>query len=163
MRSELYSIQALAKQVGASRAVTPDQVSLYGLMTGALYALSRAAELDFDDYRAVPDIDAFNSEFQLTVNSVGQGQPTPVAWLAGFYFHSAIMRLDAIDTRLSKALGLPDPKGGAVRSAVNALKHDAAAHISGNDIVDLGDALAKAQRLCSLLQDWTKPNAQNAS
>jgi hypothetical protein len=66
------------------------------------------------------------------------------------------MRLDAVDTRLSEALGLPDPKGGVVREAVNALKHDAAAHISGQNIVELGDAVARAQRLSSLLQTWIK-------
>ena len=159
MRSELFVVRALAQQLRVSRARTPDQVSLCGLMVGALYALSRAAELDYDDGRALPDADIFKAEFQLTAEAIAKGGAVPGPWLAGFQFHSAIMRLDAVDTRLAEALDLPDPKGGEVRDAVNALKHDAAAHISGHDIVVLADAVAKAHRLCSLLQQWLKQSA----
>lgn len=162
MRSEIYTIRGLAQQIRAAHAQTPDQVSLYGLMAGALYALSRAAELDFDDYRAIPDVDVFNIEFQSTAANVANGSPPPTTWLAGFYFHSAIMRLDAVDTRLAAALGHPDPKGGPIREAVNALKHDGAAHISGTNIVDLRDAIAKTQRLCSLLQTWMTQSARSS-
>ena len=160
MRSELYTIRALAQDIAATIPKGPDQVSLYGLMVGALYALSRAAELDFDDYRAIPDVDSFNIEFQSTAANLGSGEPPPTAWLAGFYFHSGIMRLDAIDTRLAAALKLPTPKGGDVRLAVNALKHDESAHLSGHNIVDLGHALAKAQKLCSMLQGWIKKSVE---
>lgn len=81
MRSEFYTIRGLAQQIAETRAKTQDQVSLYGLMTGALYALSRAAELDFDDDRAIPDVDAFNIEVQAAAANVASGDPAPTAWV----------------------------------------------------------------------------------
>ena len=154
MRSEIVTVRALAKQIPLARAISDEQLSLCGLMLGALYALSRAAELDYDDYRAMPVFADIAREFEQSAEAVARGEKVPDPWLAGFHFHSAIWRLDAVNTVLSPEVGKKPDKEAVLRLSVNSLKHDKGAHISGKNTVEFSHALSEAIRLCSLLQTW---------
>jgi hypothetical protein len=152
MRSDVQPVRDLVRHLRALNPVSITQVSLVGLMAGALYSLLAAAELDYDDTRAFPTLATFAGEFNTVLDSIDRDQLPPRSWLAGFYFHSALMRLDAIDSRLEKVLSRKPAHGSKVRAAVNALKHDIDAHLSAKTPVVFGDAVLHGQRLVADLQ-----------
>src|ERR1051325_4822886 len=129
--TERAEVRALAAKVAALHPRGRGEVSLVGFMTGALHALERAAQLNYDDSRAKPVLAEFTSEFQKTLKSLTRGTTRPHAWLAGFYLHSAMLRLDAVDVRLNKHPRAKPFKSTRVHGAVNSLKHDLDAHLSG--------------------------------
>jgi hypothetical protein len=120
-------------------------------MAGALHALDRAAQLNYDDARGRPDRDRSAREFRLAVRAVTQGRARSNAWLAGFYLDSALMRLAALNTRLNKLLGTSDDRLRDVRQIVNSLKHDVDAHIGRPWTLRFGDAIVAAKILIDRL------------
>jgi hypothetical protein len=126
---ERNAIKGLAERLVQLRPKTAAQISLIGFMAGALHALDRAAQLNYDDARAKPDQDQFAAEFRTTMKAVSRGRVRPNAWLAGFYLDSALMRMAALNARLNKLLGTKDDRVRTVRRIVNSFKHDVDAHI----------------------------------
>jgi len=145
-------IRKLARRIADLDPRSPDEISLVGFMTGALHALDRAAQLNYDDSRAKPVPAQFAKEFCSVLAAVSRGRGRPNAWLGGFYLHSAMMRLAALNERLNKVLGQTDDRARIVRRAVNSLKHHAGAHISGTRPVLYADALRAAEIVCERLE-----------
>ncbi len=148
---ERRTISHLAGRLTELHPRTPEQVSLLGFMAGALHALDRAAQLNYDDGRATPDPDVFAREFRVTIKSIARRRTRPNAWLAGFYLDSALMRLAAINTRLNKLLGTRDDRLPVVRRIVNSLKHDVDAHIGRPWSLKFANAVGAAKILSDRL------------
>ena len=144
-------ISELAERLTELRPKTAAEVSLLGFMAGALHALDRAAQLNYDDSRARPDRQAFAREFRGTVKAVARQRARANAWLAGFYLDSALMRLAALNTRLNKLLGTSDDRVRSVRRIVNSLKHDVDAHIGRPWNLRFSDAIGAAKILSDRL------------
>ena len=147
-RGQAQSVRVLIERVGRLNPTTNDQIASVGFMTGALYALGRAIELRYDDTRASPDPSMMKTEFRDTLSAMARDAELPQPWLAGFYFHSATMRLAALNERLDRSKDLAK----AIRQSVNSLKHDADAHISGRRTVHLPQVVKAAEDLCGLLE-----------
>jgi hypothetical protein len=145
------TISDLAERLLDLHPKTATQVSLLGFMAGALHALDRAAQLNYDDARSHPDRKHFATEFRTTVRAVARRRARPNAWLAGFYLDSALMRLSALNARLNKVLGTEDDRLRVVRRIVNNLKHDADAHIGTDWNLRFGDAIGAAKILSDRL------------
>ena len=145
--AERKTIRGLAERFDEIRPATAAQVSLVGFMVGALHALDRAAQLNYDDARAQPRQDQFALEFRTSMKAVARGRARPNAWLAGFYLDSALMRLAALNTRLNKLLGTRDDRVRTVRRIVNSLKHDVDAHIGRAWQLRFSDAIGAAKVL----------------
>lgn len=73
-------------------------------LLGALYGLSRAQELGFQD-RAAGQIASYAAYLENDAAAVSEGQLPNRLWLAGFYFNSSIQRLAAAFDRIPKMLG----------------------------------------------------------
>ena len=145
------TISSLAERLLDLHPKTAAQVSLLGFMAGALHALDRAAQLNYDDARSYPDRKHFATEFRTTVRAVARRRARPNAWLAGFYLDSALMRLSALNTRLNEVLGTEDDRIRVVRRIVNNLKHDPDAHIGTGWNLRFGDAIGAAKILSDRL------------
>ena len=150
--TERSEIRALASRVAGLDPRTRSHVSLVGFMAGALHALDRAAQLNYSDTRAKPKLAEFAIEFRTTLKSIDRNRKRPTGWLAGFYLHSAILRLDAVDVRLNKL-----PKAGkyrptSIHGAVKSLKHDEDAHLSGTKNVSFSQTLRDAKTICERLE-----------
>ena len=145
-------IRALASRVGGLQPRTKAEVSLVGFIAGALHALDRAAQLNYDDARSRPVLAEFASEFRTTLKSIKRGARRPNAWLGGFYLHSAMLRIDAVNVRLNKVPGAGPFTPTATHAAANSLKHDADAHLSGTKNVSFAVALRDAQAVCRGLE-----------
>src|SRR2546422_591207 len=90
MTTRRRNIRAWAARLGDVRRRTDADVSLLGIMAGALYSLDRADQLGYQDARGQSrDLGFFASEFSATLKSLGKGHQPPRGWLAGFYFISA--------------------------------------------------------------------------
>src|SRR5512142_1796822 len=122
--SERFLVRALAARLAALGPRTNAQISLVGFTAGALHGLDRAAQLNFDDSRSRPIPQQFAREFKTTLKAISRGGGRPDAWLAGFYLHSAMLRLAAVNERLNKLLRTKDDRARAIRRAANSLKHD---------------------------------------
>ena len=146
-KSEITPVRALAGRIGSLHPKSDAQIANVGLMAGALYALERAVELGYDDTRSAPNPNGFAKEFREALGALSRGSPVPDAWLSGFYFHSAIMRLAALNERLDRAKDV----AAKSRNSVNSLKHEADAHISGRRTIAFAQALKEAEDLCTLL------------
>ena len=142
----------MAKRVGLLTPTTPEQIALVAFMAGALYALHRSLQLRFDDSRMTPDLAKTPAELQEVLRAVGATAPVSEAWLSGFYVDSAMMRLSALDERLSKHLGTKRILSPLVPDAVNSMKHDVDAGIGAGWPVRLADTLFAAEQLCECLQ-----------
>jgi hypothetical protein len=125
---------------------------LLGFTAGALHALDRAAQLNFDDSRTRPVDSAFAREFRITLNAIARGRGRPNAWLAGFYLHSAMLRIAAVNERLNNLLGAREDRTHLIRRAVNSLKHHVDAHISGRRTVPYAEVLRGARVVCERLE-----------
>ena len=138
-------INGLAERLLDLHPKTAAQVSLLGFMAGALHALDRAAQLNYDDGRSQPDPKAFTTEFRSAIRAIARRRARPNAWLAGFYLDSALMRLSALNARLNELLGTEDDRIPVVRRIVNNLKHDPDAHIGRGWNLKFGDAIGAAK------------------
>jgi hypothetical protein len=152
MHTESAQLRALARQVGQLKPTSATEVSLVRLMAGAIYSLLAAADLGYDDSRVVPAIAPFAAEFRQTLDAIERGVQPPPDWIAGLHFHSGLMRLDAVDTRVASVLGRKPAHGSRVRNAVNSLKHDEDAHLSGKHPLTFKDAVVAAERMVIMLQ-----------
>jgi len=150
--SQRAVVRNLATRLRALNPRTNAQVSLVGFATGALHALDRAAQLNFDDARAKPSATEFGKEFKKVLAAISRGRGRPNAWLAGFYLHSAMLRLAAVNERLNKLLRTRDDRVRSVRRAVNSLKHHVDAHISGKRTVLYAEVLRAAEIVCQRLE-----------
>lgn len=145
-------IKALAARVAALAPRDNAAVSLVGFMAGALHAMDRAAQLSYDDSRMRPNRAQFATEFRTTLKSISRGRGRPPAWLAGFYLHSAMLRLDAVDVRLNELPAAGSFSPTATHPAVNSLKHDTDAHLSGTRNVSFNAVLRDAGSICARLE-----------
>jgi hypothetical protein len=150
--TERSVVRGLAAQVAALTPRTNDQISLLGFTAGALHALDRAAQLTFDDARGRPIPAQFAREFKTTLKAISRGRSRPNAWLAGFYLHSAMLRLVAVNERLNTLSRTRDDRLRDVRRAVNSLKHHVDAHISGKRTIQFSEVLRGAQIVCERLE-----------
>lgn len=79
-----------------------EDCALRGLALGALYALRRASELGYTDRTGAKLPIEYADELAAVAHDLTTGpEVTNLAWLAAFYFNSAIMRLDALGDRLA--------------------------------------------------------------
>jgi len=147
-RSHAESVRSLARRVNSLRPTSDAQIANVGFMTGALYALERAIDLGYDDARLSPNPATMATEFAATLTAISATREPPASWLAGFFFHSATMRLAALNERLDRSKDV----AAAVRKSVNSLKHEADAHISGRRTVRFDQVLKAAEDLCALLE-----------
>jgi hypothetical protein len=146
-------VRGLATRLAVLEPRTKAHISLVGYACGALHALDRAAQLNFDDARGTPDPTTFAREFKTTLLAVARARTRPNAWLAGFYLHSAMVRIAAVNERLNEILGTKDDRTRAIRRAVNSLKHHVDAHISGKRTVPYAEVLRGATILCERLEN----------
>ncbi len=147
-RKETETVRALATRIARLHPTSQAQIANVGFMAGALYALGRALHLGYDDTRAFPDAARMAGEFAVALSAISRGGEPPQPWLAGFFFHSATMRLAALNERLDRARDVAP----SIRRSVNSLKHESDAHISGKRTVRLGQVLKAAEDLCGLLE-----------
>jgi hypothetical protein len=145
-------VRGLASRLAALDPTSKAQISLVGFTAGALHALDRAAQLNFEDARGQPVPAQFAREFKTTLNAISRGRGRPNAWLAGFYLHSAMLRLAAVNERLNTLVRTRDDRARSVRRAVNSLKHHVDAHISGKRTVPFAEVLRAAQIVCKRLE-----------
>ena len=153
--SSTEKVQDIAKQLGKNgpSSSSPEELGMYSFLIGALYDLSRALELGFDDEAPVA-----NSE-SLVAIAERVAQPNAVngvddAWRAGLYFNSAILRIHAVNARIQKHTGKRDRKALQVGADVTALKHDPDALVSGRTATvedAIGDASQVVSRLSKVL------------
>jgi hypothetical protein len=142
------TLQALANRLARLRPTSNTDIANVGFMAGALYALSRALDLRYDDARASPDPQSMAREFTATAVALASNQEPPAPWLAGFYFHAGTMRLAALNERLDRDKDV----AAKVRRSVNSLKHDPDAQISGHRTVTFDIALKAAEDLFGILE-----------
>jgi len=149
---DLETVRRLAGRMAALRPTTPEEIALLAFMAGTLYGLGRAVELRFDDARMTPDIPKAPSELRDTFAANAGGSAPPDAWLSGFYFDSAIMRISALRERVNKYLGTKPDVAQKVHNVVNKLKHDVDADIAVGWSIRFADVLKAAEDLCGLLE-----------
>jgi hypothetical protein len=84
MRSDVEPVRDLVRQLRTLNPASITQVSLVGLMAGALYSLLAAAELDYDDARAFPALAPFAKEFANALDAMEQSNPRRSLGSPGF-------------------------------------------------------------------------------
>ena len=100
MSTRVGHIRAWAARLAGYHPTGP-RVSLLGLMTGVLHSLVKADQLGYRDARGqAPQLKVFVKNFRETLMAVGNGEPPPDSWRAGFYFNSALVRLAPLVERL---------------------------------------------------------------
>ena len=149
---DLETVRRLASRMAALRPTTPSEIALLAFMAGTLYCLDRAVELRFDDARMTPDLTKAPVELHETFTAVAGASAVPEAWLSGFYFDSAIMRISALNERIDNYLGTKRDVARKVRKVVNKLKHAVDAGIAAGWRVRFADVLRAADDLCGLLE-----------
>ncbi len=149
-------VRRLARRLAALKSSDRRDVSLLGLMAGALHLLDRAAQLGYADQRGTsPDVATFAGEFHTTLKALGRGVELPRQWRAGFYFISALFRLAALNPRLRDRFprGWPDDVARSnLMQDVNRLKHSLRAHPISRLTTRFGLALAIADAMCTRLE-----------
>ena len=153
---EVATIRGLANRMAALTPQNPGEVALLAFAAGTLYALSRAAELRFDDARMTPDLTKTPQELRTVLAAIGSGTIVPDAWLSGFHVDSAMMRLAALNERIDKYLGQKRDLAQRIRQIVNDLKHDIDAGIASGWKIKFADVLKGAEDLCGLLEQAIK-------
>ena len=130
-------------------------VSLIGIMAGALHSLQKADQLGYRDERGQSrDISFFTSEFRTTLTSIGKGYPPGERWLAGFYFMSALVRLAALLDRLD--LPLAARSRAHLMHDVDWFKHRDEQHPVSRMVTTWAEALKVASDTCGALEDRLK-------
>ena len=144
----------IQKLIAAAASFTPansDEVALYSSMLGALYALREARYLGYSDDLAKAQAPQAALRAASVAQSLVAGTKPDDAWLSGFYFNSALMRLSALNERLDTYAGFRRDSAAKVRKAVNALKHDVDAHLWSGWDMTFAEALTAAGALCEHL------------
>jgi hypothetical protein len=134
----------------------PDDVSLLGIMAGALYSLVKAEELSYQDARGqAPDLEQLASEFRTTLKRIGNGDPPPRTWQGGFYFVSALVRLSPLLQRLGLN-SMEEQSRVHVREDVNWFKHSEEQHPVSPMRTSWDDALSVAHDVYEELESLLK-------
>ena len=148
----LNRIKAISDRASKIRPVTNAEIASTNLLAGAIYSLQQAAKLDYDDSRANPDPEVSTQEFRHSVIKMSQGEIPDVAWLAGYYLNSALLRLAPLNERINKhsqtEYDITD-----VRRLVNKIKHEPEAQMGADWHVTLGDAVDASDILCKRLEE----------
>jgi hypothetical protein len=122
-----------AEQLSGLQPSKQDEIAAIGFMVGAVYALLNAARLGYDDARNTHGASALKEEFARTASALARNTSPENAWLAGFYFSSALMRIAALHERIViMRTGKRKRKTIEVGRIVNKLKHETDAHVRGD-------------------------------
>jgi hypothetical protein len=95
----LTRLEALSREV-------PELAHTFSFMVGAVYSLREArarGHRDRADYAETDRADHLRRLHAVVAALSDDGSPQPV-WIAGFYYNSAIMRIDACYERFLKAM-----------------------------------------------------------
>lgn len=131
-KKELEDISERIAQLNPSNA---SELALLGYILGAVYSLRKVIQISKSDY-----IDEHvNSEFGNTVRDVAlrmaKEEEVHPDWLAGYYFNSAIHRIDSLSERVSDYVYRDKGKKSKFSSKVNRdvrlLKHRISGIIEG--------------------------------
>jgi len=90
----------------------PTLIHIWRFAIGAAYGLDEALELDHIE-RSTHTLDDFPKhvlDAKLVISQLLNRSITEKAWRSGFYFHSALMRIDAFSERILKTLLLAPNK-----------------------------------------------------
>ena len=150
-RDDLARVSRLATQLAALAPKGEDLATLLAFMAGALYALGLAVGLEFDDARMTPTGSAIAAEVHDALVALATAGSPPAPWRSGFYVDSALMRLAAIDERLSKYLKRQRILPAGIADTVNHLKHDTDAGIRQGWRIRFDDLLGAAEVLTAEL------------
>ena len=83
-------IRALAARILDVRLQTGAEVSLVGVLAGALYSLEKADQVGYKDHRGRSrEVKVFGDEFRTTLKKISKGEQPPLTWMGGYYFISA--------------------------------------------------------------------------
>jgi hypothetical protein len=148
----LNRLQEISHRASKIRPVTNAEIASMNLLTGILYSLHQAAKLDYDDSRANPNPEASTQEFRRSVINMSQGLSPEVAWLAGFYLNSALLRLAPLNERINEHSHTERDIPG-IRRLVNKIKHDPEAQMGATWHITLVDAVNASEILCQRLED----------
>jgi hypothetical protein len=148
----LNRLQVISERASKIRPVTNAEIASMNLLVGVIYSLQQAAKLDYDDNRANPDPRISTQEFRHSVIKMSQGVTPDVAWLAGYYLNSAILRLAPLNERINKhshtEYDITD-----VRRLNNKIKHEPEAQMGAEWHITLGDVVDASDILCKRLED----------
>jgi hypothetical protein len=149
---QLDRLRRIADRLSDCHPIEDAEIASANLMAGALYALHRAADLDYDDSRSHPNPEASTREFRQTALNVDRHCPPERAWLSGFYLTSALLRMAALNERINKHAGTTGDIA-AVRQLVNKIKHEPGAQMAQPWHLTLPDAVGALEALCKRLED----------
>jgi hypothetical protein len=159
MQSELDRIARKLAQCSTS---SVDEQAILGFLVGALYALRRSVELQYSDRTGSNLPTDYGKSLTGVAAELGVGSTTnDRAWMATFYFNSAVLRLSAAGDRM---IGLKvrarrrtgrGPVGrhnrtDPVRSDAEALKHPPGGLLKGRS-VGLREATHRLEELTDTL------------
>jgi hypothetical protein len=151
MSTRVGTIRAWAARLSKLERRTDPDVSLLGIMAGALHSLEKADQLGYQDARGQSrNLAFFASEFRRTLKSIGKGDQPPQRWLAGFYFISALVRLAALLDRLK--LPLATRSRAHLMHDVDWFKHRDEDHPVSRMVTSWDEALKVANDTCSALE-----------
>lgn len=93
-------VVTIAAKASALKPKTVEEVGLFGTFMGVLFALDRAAALEYDGER-LKDAAGMKDEFLAVARALSSdGSRLPQAWEAGFYVTDFVFRLEALGTRM---------------------------------------------------------------
>jgi hypothetical protein len=150
--ADISELVSTARRLGQLRTVTDDDTAAIGFMLGAVYALLRAATLQYSDARNAARKDVLQAEFTRVAGALGKGASPEPDWLGGFYFSSALMRIAALNERIDKMAGYRRDLAAKVRRVVNKLKHDSDAHVCGDWDIQFSEVVHVTSALCEGLE-----------
>lgn len=145
-------IRALAAKVADLPFQTGPEVSLVGVLAGALYSLEKADQNGYKDARGQSqDVQVFADEFRRTLKKVGKGEQPPLTWVGGYYFTSALVRLAALVDRLD--LPLTARSRSHLVHDVDWFKHRSDAHPVSRIVTTWDEVLRVSSAVCDHLED----------
>jgi hypothetical protein len=150
------SVRELAGQLaGLKQPSDGRDVSLLGIMAGALYSLDHAEHLKYNDQRGEGhDTPAFADDSKSTLEAISRGDSAPPEWLAGFYFMSALFRLAALNDRIGMRFSgwSSNRTLDNLMMDVNRIKHNDVAHPVARLTTQFDDALEIAETMSGKLE-----------
>ncbi len=148
---ELAELRETAKKLSGISPSNKSEMGMMGFAVGAVYALRKAINYGFVDRTGQELPPDYTQELQrIAARLASTDELTEIDWLSGFYFNSALKRLDGLNDRLDKYIGLQRDLGGTAREEVNRLMHDVSGVLSGRTVT-LSDAITVLSRLVATL------------
>lgn len=142
----------VARRLANLATTPPAETHLLGFLTGAVYALRRAEELGYEDTREASSTASLDAEFHEVLESLAAGETIDRAWLSGFYYNDALMRIAALNQRIDAYTGQERDLAKRVRQAVNRLKHRVDPQLTGGVRPDFREVLQAAEDLTEALE-----------